>query len=439
MKLNKTAKNIILYLTAAVILISSLSLQTFAVGGSSAKEKVYELKTSCNPEYYADIKIKGQSITVNGCIKSQKVSEVVLINSSEISATFRTGSDGTFSAVLNPSKPETDNAYGYIAIVLENGANMKYRIEYDNGWYFPDNKLSEENEDALDNIVVTQPKVWASYTSDDLSPESVNDTLDEIRYLSEYIAGDISGDYNKTVAIARWVSENIYYDRDARDTSVTEATICLKNVLRTKRTVCGGYANLFCALCQAQGIRAVSIRGTAAAGGVTYETLGNSRINHEWCAVNINGKWINVDVCWNSGNKYENGEYTKNICYEKYTDPSPLALSFDHCAFVAEERLFFRAHEYFEQQNQTVQTTVSTDVSVPEASGTQTASVGESSAVPSTSSRQDVTQSSSQASENSSESIDGNMLTSILIIGAIAIAVLICVIVYNIISARKSG
>lgn len=36
-----------------------------------------------------------------------------------------------------------------------------------------------------------------------------------------------------------------------------------------------------------------------------------------------------------------------------YFDISPLALSFDHCAYLAEKRYYFRAGEYFSQQDTT--------------------------------------------------------------------------------------
>ena len=35
-----------------------------------------------------------------------------------------------------------------------------------------------------------------------------------------------------------------------------------------------------------------------------------------------------------------------------YFDISPLALSFDHCAYLAEKRYYFRAGEYFNQSDE---------------------------------------------------------------------------------------
>lgn len=52
-----------------------------------------------------------------------------------------------------------------------------------------------------------------------------------------------------------------------------------------------------------------------------------------------------------------------------YFDISPLALSFDHCAYLAEKRYYFHAGEYFSQQDTTTpdsrnESTPSADTSV---------------------------------------------------------------------------
>ncbi|MBQ8931448.1 MAG: transglutaminase domain-containing protein [Ruminiclostridium sp.] len=326
-------------------------------------QKVYELVTSNNPEYSCKISIFSRSIVLSGCYKSDPVKDVTLRNSGTISTTLKSENDGSFTATINPS--ESLKADDVIDITLTSGVHLTYRVGFTNGgWYFPDNLLSEQNGKVLEKIMPTSAKSWAGYLTDELTEESVRKTLDEIKYLSDYIAKDIKGDYNKTIAIANWVSENIYYDRDARDSSVTQDTICIKNVLQRKRTVCAGYSNLFCALLEAQGIKAVNIKGTVTSDDIAYEELADGQVNHEWSAVWLDDRWVVIDTVWNSGNKYEKGEYRKGKCYQKYTDISPLALSFDHCAYLAESRYYFRATEYFEKQETT--TTTATETTPPE-------------------------------------------------------------------------
>lgn len=373
----KLSKGLFRIIGGFVALAVCLSYSVFMVSAEQSSEeekkpqKVYELITSNNPEYSCKISIYSRSIIVEGCFKSDPVKGVTLRNSGTISTTLKSKSDGSFTATINPSDALSDN--DVVDITLKSGVHLTYRVGYANGWYFPDNNLSQQNDKVLEKIMPTSAKSWASYLTDELTEESVRKTLQEIKYLSDYIAKDIKGDYNKTVAIANWVSENIYYDRDARDTSVTADTICIKNVLERKRTVCAGYSNLFCALLEAQGIKAVNIKGTAVTDEITYENLANGRVNHEWCAVWLDGRWVVVDTVWNSGNKYQNGQYIKGKCYQKYIDITPLALSFDHCAYLAEDRNYFRATEYFEKQETT--TIGETSTPAPETTVTEQTAV----------------------------------------------------------------
>ena len=219
---------------------------------------------------------------------------------------------------------------------------------YSGNWYFPDNKLSETNNAVLENVISTSAKSWVGYVTDEPTEESVKQTLDEVAYLADYIAGDIDDEYLKLRAISQWVSQNIYYDRDAKNTSVTRSTICIKNVLKERKTVCAGYAALFGALCEAQGIYTVNVRGTVLSDRVSYEELSDGEVNHEWCAAYIKDRWVWVDCVWDSGKKYENGKYfDESATSRMYFDISDLALSFDHCAYLAEKRYYFKAGEYF--------------------------------------------------------------------------------------------
>ena len=241
---------------------------------------------------------------------------------------------------------------------------------YDDNRYFPDNKLGEQNLSVLEKAVPTSAKSWAGYVTDELTEESVKQTLDEIAYLADYIAGDIKDEYKKLEAIAKWVSDNIYYDCDARENSVTQSEICIKNVLKSRKTVCVGYSALFSALCEAQGLYVVNVKVTVTSDTVDYSELADGPVNHEWCAALIDDRWIWVDCVWNSNLKFKNNEFTSlGANTEMYFDISPLALSFDHCAYLAEKRYYFRAREYFNQSDETApdsrnESTPSADTSV---------------------------------------------------------------------------
>lgn len=342
-------------------LITLFALPTFCFAESNDNssdeivkkpEKCYELVTGENEEYYSKITINSRSVLVEGCYKNDPVTDISFQNCGTVSSTLKVNDDGTFSSVLNPS--ESFGNSDRLVITLKSGARLSYLIMYDDNRYFPDNKLGEQNLSVLEKAVPTSAKSWAGYVTDELTEESVKQTLDEIAYLADYIAGDIKDEYKKLEAIAKWVSDNIYYDCDARENSVTQSEICIKNVLKSRKTVCVGYSALFSALCEAQGLYVVNVKGTVTSDTVDYSDLADGPVNHEWCAALIDDRWIWVDCVWNSNLKFENNEFTSlRANTEMYFDISPLALSFDHCAYLAEKRYYFRAGEYFNQSDET--------------------------------------------------------------------------------------
>ena len=340
-------------------LITLFALPTFCFAESNDNssdeivkkpEKCYELVTGENEEYYSKITINSRSVLVEGCYKNDTVTNISFQNCGTVSSTLKVNPDGTFTSVLNPSEPIGSS--DRIVIKLKSGAKLSYLIMYDDNRYFPDNKLSEQNQSVLEKAVPTSAKSWAGYVTDELTEEGVKQTLDEVAYLADYIAGDIKDDYKKLEAIAKWVSDNIYYDRDARENSVTQSEICIKNVLKSRKTVCVGYSALFSALCEAQGLYVVNVKGTVTSDTVNYSDLADGPVNHEWCAALIDDRWIWVDCVWNSNLKFENNKFkSMGANTQMYFDISPLALSFDHCAYLAEKRYYFRAGEYFSQQD----------------------------------------------------------------------------------------
>ena len=342
-------------------LITLFALPTFCFAESNDNssdeivkkpEKCYELVTGENEEYYSKITINSRSVLVEGCYKNDPVTDISFQNCGTVSSTLKVNDDGTFSSVLNPS--ESFGNSDRLVITLKSGARLSYLIMYDDNRYFPDNKLSEQNLSVLEKAVPTSAKSWAGYVTDELTEESVKQTLDEIAYLADYIAGDIKDEYKKLEAISKWVSDNIYYDCDARENSVTQSEICIKNVLKSRKTVCVGYSALFSALCEAQGLYVVNVKGTVTSDTVDYSDLADGPVNHEWCAALIDDRWIWVDCVWNSNLKFKNNEFTSlGANTEMYFDISPLALSFDHCAYLAEKRYYFRAGEYFNQSDET--------------------------------------------------------------------------------------
>ena len=195
------------------------------------------------------------------------------------------------------------------------------------------------NADALEHAISVPEEAVALYICADGDTEKIQTTLTHIKALSDEICNGIDSDFDKLCAIAQWVSENFYYDYDARDTSVTAETIALENVLETRRTVCMGFSNLYAALCCAQGIDCRVVHGTAVPAGTFDDDIKGEM--HEWNVVLTDGRHVWVDALWNTGNAYRNGTYTDGIQHTKYLGISDVDIAKNHRADHIEIRDYY--------------------------------------------------------------------------------------------------
>jgi len=152
----------------------------------------------------------------------------------------------------------------------------------------------------------------------------------DIIALADTITSGISSEYEKARAIHDWVAENICYDSGLL-TGASISELIFENgeekwystcVLRNRRAVCGGYANLNAALLRAVGIPAKNISGQA--GGMA----------HEWNEAFVDGRWINIDTTWDTNNFYEDGQpLPQQACGNKYFDISDAEIAETHTVF----------------------------------------------------------------------------------------------------------
>ncbi|MGN0579086.1 MAG: transglutaminase domain-containing protein [Ruminiclostridium sp.] len=330
---------------ASVIIAAMFAVFICGAEGSAPTSRKNLLLTSHNESYYAVIETNGDKISVRGKYAEDGIRKIYL-SSTELSGySINVGKDGSFEAELTAKKGVFSDSSDNIVFSFNSGASFNFLVQYDGGWYFPYNGLSETNREIFDNIYDAPPEAAALYLTTDPTPEKVAATQEQLRTLSDKITEGIENDYEKARAIAEYVAETIYYDFDARNSSVTDETVALSNVLKLSRTVCSGFANLYCALMQAQGIDCVAVKGSVIGGDVTFETLSTGRENHEWTAFwyGEENRWVWVDSCWNGTGSYKNGEYIKKTSHEKYFDVSDDALALNHRADYAQRRSFFEA------------------------------------------------------------------------------------------------
>ncbi len=302
------------------------------------------LRTSYNTEYYSLFEISGNTLYARGRYASDRVKRIFFKGAEDAggSCKLSVSSDGSYEAEL--SLPE-GYRYTTIALQLASGASFGYRIYCDNGFYFADNGLSETNNGVFDSVVDASPESVGFYISRTADADEIATVQEQVKLISDSVTEGVEGDYEKARALALYVAEHFYYDHDARNESVTESNVVLYEVLKTSRTVCTGFADLYCALLQAQGIDAVNIKGGSTGGEIQYENLTDGVQNHEFTAFyhKAEERWVWVDSCWNGSGDYKNGEYLDKAAHEKYFDISDEALALDHRADYAERRSFFEA------------------------------------------------------------------------------------------------
>lgn len=202
-------------------------------------------------------------------------------------------------------------------------------------------ELAENNQSVLDSVVNSTSSRVAQAMTMDGSVDKIPEIWKEIEKISNEICDGIDDDYEKLRAIADWVSDNIYYDRPAVSRGEPPSCLTLEYMLNNRSSVCGGYANMTAALCNAQGIRCISITGKALIDGQTYLSTNLEGGLHEWNVAEINGRQIIVDSCWMSANNLSySGNYSHKDNVWKWFDTGDEIFAVDHQAKTAEYKDF---------------------------------------------------------------------------------------------------
>lgn len=177
------------------------------------------------------------------------------------------------------------------------------------GSFTPIEHVAAVNRYMVENHTVLSYEETLPYISSD--PERADKIMERVAALSDEICKDAENDKDKALKIAMWVGEKVAYDHDAAASSATALEMTgLETVLENDlRTTCGGFANLFSALCECQGIYTINMKGGTPSEGWTRRQLESAPANHEWNAVLIDGKWFYSDPTWISDYSYKNGEY----------------------------------------------------------------------------------------------------------------------------------
>lgn len=338
-------------ITCVLFILTALTVFLPAFVFSSGIEEtgnISRLVTSNNPDYYSVIETNGDTFSARGTYKNDRPVSAG-ISGVRSSVQFHAESDGSYRAEISFKPPVS--AYYDFYIHLESGVYLTYLMKYDNGWYFPDNGLETINAQRVEKASEAPDIAAAYYISVNADKNEIESTIDELKKIVEEVCGDEPDDYKKAYLLNRWIADNIYYDHDAAETSVTLETVAIHNVLEKRRTTCAGFANTYSALLELAGIRSLNLKGAAIAGEITYETLTTGGENHEFSAFwyEKQNRWVYADSCWSGAGDYEKGVTSERITYDKYFDISGSAFALNHRVDKAEERHYSKALDAVEK------------------------------------------------------------------------------------------
>lgn len=318
----------------------STTTATTAPPEGSEPDSVREdiIRTSHDPENYFEFTFNEDTIYIKGRYSGATV-DVFMAGVGYAHPVY--SEDGSFTAELVPL---LDQEYHSITALLKNGASMNWRVEKDDDGarFVICEEVMEQNTAAPLHILDIPEDIVANYIATGGTDEQRTEVLADVSEIAEQVCYGLDSDYDKARALAEWVSENIYYDYDAYHSSVTTETLSLSSTLSLHRSVCGGYANLYAALCQSQGIECFIVQGDVVQNHRTF-LEADDLPSHEWDLVCIDGRYFWVDTLWNnSGNHYIDGDYNEGCPSLRYFDPTDEVMAQDHRAVRVEKREFYK-------------------------------------------------------------------------------------------------
>jgi len=119
---------------------------------------------------------------------------------------------------------------------------------------------------------------------------------EDIRKLTAYLIEPARNETEKARALFSWITQRIRYDEEASGESQDRINQHLRDILRRKKALCQGYAELFAAMGQRAGLEVEIIDGYSK--GTRTASPALNKPDHAWNAIRIEGKWHLLDATW---------------------------------------------------------------------------------------------------------------------------------------------
>jgi hypothetical protein len=170
-------------------------------------------------------------------------------------------------------------------------------------------------------------KCQVSSAQDRLALQIPEQAASSTSALSSYIKTHFASDSERVRAIFVWVTNNISYDVERlRHQPQNERPPAAEEILRTRKGVCQGYADLFAELCRQCNIKAMVVPGYGKLADGTIADLA-----HAWAAAEVNNKWYLFDPTWSAGT-VKNFQFSRNVT-NRFYKISPEEMIKDHMPF----------------------------------------------------------------------------------------------------------
>lgn len=152
----------------------------------------------------------------------------------------------------------------------------------------------------------------------------------DIQTLANHLMKKANTDIHKARLIYIWLTENIYYD-DKGYNSGKYNDCQASSVLKSRKSVCEGYANLFFELGLRMGLNIKKVSGYSKGYGY-LEGKPFLKTNHAWNVIKIGDDWRVFDATWGQGYGENKGGRLRSVKkYDEYWfNVDPYEAIFNH-------------------------------------------------------------------------------------------------------------
>jgi transglutaminase/protease-like cytokinesis protein 3 len=158
------------------------------------------------------------------------------------------------------------------------------------------NRLISQKQSFLLSIIglIFCTKVFAQDADYVLFPRFI-----KAETLAKKLTKNCNSEQEKVDKISGWICQNIKYDIKSYQ-KLSEKYEKSKEILRSRKALCGGYSRLFVEMCQAAGIDVYYVTGYSR-GSSFHENEPQFFEDHAWNVVKIDGIYRLLDVTWMAG------------------------------------------------------------------------------------------------------------------------------------------